>query len=63
MNRETWWTRFLHSLRYGFKIMSSFWKSVDKETQKEADFGEREKLQGFEKFNPHTWLADQFTLK
>ena len=54
MNGETWWTWFLHSSRYGVKMMSSFWESVDKETRKEANFEGRESLQGFEKLSPHT---------
>lgn len=24
MNRETWWTRFLHGFKYGVKLMHSF---------------------------------------
>ena len=54
MNGDTWWTRFLHSSKYGIKMMSWFWASVDEEVRKYADFEGRANLQGFEKLSPHT---------
>ena len=54
MNGETWWTRFLHSSKYGVKLMSNFWEGVNKETLKDANFEGRKNLQGFEKLSPHT---------
>lgn len=48
-----WWTKLLHSTKYGIKMMAGFWGTVDEEARKEADFG-RNCLQGFEKLTPHS---------
>lgn len=54
LNRDSWWTRLLHSTSYGSKLMAAFWSAVDAETRKQADFDGRESLQGFDKLNPHS---------
>ncbi|KAF7952365.1 uncharacterized protein EAE97_001862 [Botrytis byssoidea] len=48
------WTWFLHSTKYGVKMMNAFWSAVDNETRKDADFNGRKNLQGFEKLNPQS---------
>ena len=54
MNDQTWWTWFLHSSKYGIKLMSSFWASVDKATRVDANFSGRDHAKGFDKLEPHT---------
>jgi hypothetical protein len=54
LNGDSWWTRLLHSTKYGAKLMGAFWSAVDAETRKEADFNVRECLQGFDKLSPHS---------
>ncbi|EHK99190.1 hypothetical protein M7I_5023 [Glarea lozoyensis 74030] len=49
----TWWTKLLHSTKYGVRMMQAFWGTVDEEARKEANFEGRENLQGFEKLAPH----------
>ncbi|TVY93237.1 FAD-dependent monooxygenase [Lachnellula willkommii] len=53
MNGINWWTKLLHSTRYGVKLMSSFWGTVDADARKDANFG-RENEHGFEKLSPHS---------
>ena len=48
-----WWTRLLHSTKYGVKLMSAFWNTVDKDARKDADYGRPNHL-GFEKLSPHS---------
>ncbi|KAH6663126.1 putative dimethylaniline monooxygenase, partial [Halenospora varia] len=54
MNGINWWTKLLHSSKYGVKMMSSFWGTVDADARKDANFETRENLQGFEKLAPHS---------
>ncbi|KAM0140659.1 hypothetical protein ACHAO1_002345 [Botrytis cinerea] len=54
LNGNSWWTWFLHSTKYGVKMMNAFWGAVDNETRKDADFKGRKNLQGFEKLNPQS---------
>lgn len=54
LNGDSWWTWFLHSTKYGVRMMNTFWGAVDEETRKDADFKGRKSLQGFEKLNPHS---------
>lgn len=54
LNGNSWWTWFLHSTKYGVKMMNAFWGAVDNETRKDADFNGRKNLQGFEKLNPQS---------
>ncbi|TAQ85770.1 hypothetical protein B7494_g5910 [Chlorociboria aeruginascens] len=54
MNGDSWWTKFLHSTSIGVKIVKSFWKAVDAETRKDANFECRENSKGFEKLTPHS---------
>lgn len=39
MNGDSWWTRLLHSSKYGVKMMTSFWGILDQEARKEANYG------------------------
>ena len=48
-----WWTRLLHSSKYGVKLMSAFWNTVDKDARKDANF-DRPSRHGFEKLSPHS---------
>jgi dimethylaniline monooxygenase (N-oxide forming) len=54
LNGDSWWTKFLHSTSWGMKLMKGFWNTVDKDARKDANFGERHSLQGFEKLSPHS---------
>ncbi|TGO17631.1 hypothetical protein BTUL_0016g00990 [Botrytis tulipae] len=54
LNGNSWWTWFLHSTKYGVKMMNAFWGAVDNETRKDANFNGRKNLQGFEKLNPQS---------
>jgi dimethylaniline monooxygenase (N-oxide forming) len=54
MNGDSWWTRLLHSTKYGAKMVGAFWSAVDAETRKEADFEGRDSLQGFDKLSPQS---------
>jgi dimethylaniline monooxygenase (N-oxide forming) len=50
---DNWWTRFLHTTRWGVKLATGFWKGISKDINKLADF-ERPGTKGFEKLRPHT---------
>jgi dimethylaniline monooxygenase (N-oxide forming) len=54
MSGQSWWTTLLHSTKCGAKLTAAFWAAVDVEIRKEADFEDRECLQGFDKFKPHS---------
>lgn len=53
MNGVNWWTKLLHSTKYGVRMMSAFWGTIDEDARKDANFG-RESLQGFDKLEPHS---------
>jgi hypothetical protein len=53
MNGNNWWTKLLHSSKWGSRLMAGFWDSVDADARKEANF-ERESLQNFDKLFPHS---------
>ncbi|PQE08057.1 hypothetical protein CJF32_00008143 [Rutstroemia sp. NJR-2017a WRK4] len=55
MNGLNWWTKLLHSTRYGMKLMSNFWGTIDKDARKEANF-DRKCLQNFDKLEPHSGI-------
>lgn len=65
LNGANWWTKLLHSTKYGVKLMSAFWNGVDADARKEANFG-RESLQGFDKLTPHSpwvFISNSFLLR
>lgn len=53
MNETNWWTRLLHSSKYGPKLMAGFWDSVNTKARTEANY-QRESLQNFDKLSPHS---------
>ena len=53
MNGINWWTKLLHSSKYGIRIVNAFWGTVDEEARKDGNY-ERESLQGFENLSPHS---------
>lgn len=53
MNGINWWTKLLHSSKYGPRIVAAFWGSVDADARKEAHF-ERKSLQNFDRLSPHS---------
>lgn len=54
MAEETLWTKFLHSSKIGTSLTGSFWRAIDKDLRKEADYEHRENVGGFQKLSPHT---------
>lgn len=50
---DNWWTRFLHTTKWGVKLATGFWKSITEDINKVADF-ERPGTKGFEKLKPQT---------
>ena len=53
-NPSNWWTRLLHSSKYGTKLLGAFWSSVDSEASANADYEGRTCLQGFHLLRPHS---------
>jgi dimethylaniline monooxygenase (N-oxide forming) len=56
LNGVNWWTRLLHSSKYGSRLMAGFWGSIDADTRKQADF-QRKCLQNFDLLAPHSPYA------
>ena len=54
LSDQTRWTKFLHSSKFGNKLMGKFWGAVDQEARKEADYEHRENVGGFDQLSPHT---------
>ena len=54
LNIDSWWMRLLHGTKWGAKIVSGAWGTIDKESRKEANFQGRGDGKGFEKLAPHS---------
>jgi len=54
LNGGSWFVRLLHGYKYGVKLISWFWATVDSESRKEANYKARPNVGGFEKLEPHT---------
>lgn len=53
LNGMNWWTRLLHSSKFGSRLIAGFWESVDSKARTEANY-QRESLQDFDKLSPHS---------
>jgi hypothetical protein len=54
MNKDTWWTWFLHRTSYGVRLVKSIFDAADKGIRKRAAYHERESTKGFEKLEYET---------
>lgn len=50
----SWWPRFLHTTKWGVKLMAGFWNAVNDEALKEANYEGRKNKGGFEKLKPQS---------
>lgn len=53
LNGINWWTRLLHSSKYGPSLVAGFWNSVDSKARAEAEY-QRQCLQNFDKLSPQS---------
>jgi dimethylaniline monooxygenase (N-oxide forming) len=54
INKDTWWTWFLHRTSYGVRLVKWIFDSADKGIRKRAAYHERKSTKGFEKLQYET---------